>query len=119
MVQDTWLPPLCFESSRSHTSCMMSVPPPPSTLRSDLSAPFCHSWPAHVHLVSEEFPWTLEVHKGVLGAEPGVACQNVLAVLYAALQAPLTDSRWGFRAAELRKRIIKSWKRRLSGARAI
>ncbi|KAJ7933824.1 hypothetical protein B0H13DRAFT_683682 [Mycena leptocephala] len=95
---------------------------PPSTLRaapyslfhtttySDLALPFVPSRPASIRIISKELPWAFDVPEGTRGA--GVTCQEILSTLYRALQAPLTDSEWGFCSDEMRQRMERAWRRR-------
>ncbi|KAJ7121353.1 hypothetical protein C8R43DRAFT_1076800 [Mycena crocata] len=122
------------------TSFVLRVPPisniaydircPPATLRSDqfstfhittyfdLDIPFDTSRPASIRIISNEFPWTFHVHEGMRGA--GVTCREVVSSLYDALQAPLSDTDWGFSSNEQRGRMARAWKRRhsLDGGRS-
>ncbi|KAF7322050.1 hypothetical protein MKEN_00728000 [Mycena kentingensis (nom. inval.)] len=92
---------------------------PPSTLRSSsdselkfshLDIPFCSSCPRTIRLVSRDFPWSIDVRASDPWA--AVTCQDVLRTLYEFLQAPLTDSDWGFCSDKIRRRMLRAWKRR-------
>jgi hypothetical protein len=46
---------------------------------------------SHVRLISEDFPWLIDIKTN---GHP-VTCDDVWSALYAALQQPLADSEWG------------------------
>ncbi|KAJ6582595.1 hypothetical protein DFH09DRAFT_1145609, partial [Mycena vulgaris] len=63
----------------------------------------------HVRLISQAFPWSIEI----LSHEP-VTCEDVGNALYAAFQQPVLDSEWGVIVddKELRDKIEEAAKRR-------
>lgn len=74
--------------------------------------------PAHVRLLCKHpaAPWTIDIKAAPHGArEVGVTCEDVWGGIYAALQAKIADSEWGFivKDKNLVEAVNKSIQRRV------
>ncbi|KAG2101313.1 uncharacterized protein F5147DRAFT_314465 [Suillus discolor] len=96
---------------------------PPTSLRFPQSSPFVDCGyeslrvpltperPKQIRIINPYFPWAFDL--GPSAGEEAVTCLDVLSILHAALQRPLTDTEWGAAGDDKRASLIRARNRRL------
>ncbi|KAG2047142.1 hypothetical protein BDR06DRAFT_1032695, partial [Suillus hirtellus] len=67
-----------------------------------------------IQLISQDFPWAFNIGPEPSAAEQGVTCLDVLNVLHAALQHPLSDTEWEAAAQDKQVSLIRACNHQLN-----